>query len=94
MCLISSFDDSSALRTEPRLPACDHLTTGTLMCEKTRMAEVAGAHGAFRREVTKGDVVTASRTANAATGRERREEDADVFRANMAITTLLAMVAD
>ena len=64
------------------------------MCEKTRMAEVACAHGAFRREVTKGDVVTASRTANAATGRERREEDADVFCANIAVTTSLTMVAD
>ena len=64
------------------------------MCEKTRMAEVACAHGAFRWETTEGDMVTASRAAHAATGRERREEDADVFRANMAITTLLAMVAD
>ena len=64
------------------------------MGEQTRIAEVAGAHGAFRREITKGDMVTASRTANAATGRERREEHADVLRANIAVTTLLAMVAD
>ena len=64
------------------------------MGEKTRIAEIAGAHGAFRREVTKSDVVATSRTANAAASRERCEEDADVFRANAAVTTLLAMVAD
>ena len=94
LCLISSHDDSSALRTKPQWPASDYLTTGTLMCDETRMAEVACAHGAFRREITEGDMVKASRATDAATGRERRKEDADVLCANIAITTSLTVVAN